>query len=217
MVAIFNMTEKKCVCVMSGSFSPPTFAHLHILTLAKAHLEENGYTVVKGLFLPTNSQYPKPGLAPAPDRVEMCKLLSKEDEWVDVDPFDTLQPKWVDLLTSLRHIQGDYPDCRIFFVCGADLVLRWNEAVWPPDEVRTILDDFGVCMASRTDAIESIVSRVPVLENHLQNVFMIPDNLLNEVSSTHVREFIAKGRSTAGLIPKAIRDYLISKHLLGFK
>ena len=209
--------SSKCVCVMSGSFSPPTLGHLHLLALARDHLiKDKGFTSVKALFLPTNSAYPKPGLAPSSDRVAMCKLLAEEDEWIDVETFDADQDHWVDLLTSLRYIQQKYPDCHIFFVCGADLVLRWNEDVWPDEEVLTILDDFGVCMASRTESIESVVEKVPILKGHLQNTVLITDNLLSEVSSTRVREYIANGRSPLGLISGPVYHYLKDNHLLGY-
>lgn len=203
----------KAVLVLSGSFNPPTNAHLALLTMARNAIEEKGFNVVAGKFVPTHGSYDKPGLANSKQRFDMCKLSCENTDWIIADPFETQQPHWIDCLTSLRHQQSLYPDCKIFYICGSDLVLRWNEPVWPENEVIEILTKFGVLMFSRNIEIETITEKVPVLKGRLQNVVFAPENPMNGVSSTLVRNLLKKGKHATGFISPSVENYIKEQKL----
>ena len=207
------MESKKCVLVMNGSFNPPTVAHLSLLSMARNRIEEEGYTVVKGLFVPTHGGYDKPGLANPKQRVHMCALTAAVTDWIDVEPHDTEQEHWCPVVETLAYIQSKFPDCRLFFVCGADLVYRWNEPVWPPEQVTKIVTEYGVIAASRLDGIETIVSKVPVLKGKEQHLHLITVNPLSEVSSTIFRDLLKHGKLATGMIIPDVERYLNENHI----
>ncbi|OHT09521.1 nicotinamide-nucleotide adenylyltransferase/nicotinate-nucleotide adenylyltransferase [Tritrichomonas foetus] len=207
------MSTKNCVLVLSGSFNPPTNAHLSLISMARNAVEEHGYKVVAARMVPTHGTYDKPGLASPVERTEMCRRACSGSSWITVDTFEVDQPNWTDCLTSLKHQQSGFPDCRIFYICGSDLVMRWNEPVWPDEEVIEILTDFGVCMFSRNVPIETIAEQVPVLKGRLQNVIMAGDNPMLGLSSTFVRNYIQKGLKIAGFVPQAVEDYIEEKKI----
>jgi nicotinate-nucleotide adenylyltransferase len=198
---------------MNGSFNPPTMGHLNLLAMARNTIEDSGFTVVKGLFVPTHGAYGKSGLADPEQRVEMCRLTAALADWVDVEPHDTLQEKWSFVVDTLAFIQTKYPDFRLFFVCGADLVLRWNDPVWPPEQVIEILTKYGVLVASRDGSIKDITEKVPILRGRESNLFLIESNPMGDVSSTLVRTLIGKGKQICGLIAPDVEKMLRNQRL----
>ena len=203
----------KCVLVLSGSFNPPTNAHLSLLSMARNAVEEKGYQVVKAKFVPTHGSYDKPGLANSKQRLDMCKLTCKDSDWIEADSFEVDQPQWTDCLTSLKHQQSLYPDCKIFYVCGSDLVLRWNNPIWPEQEVIEILTDFGIVMFSRNTNVDQISNEVPVLKNRTQNVVPVTSNPMYEISSTLVRDLIKSGKHATGFIAPLVENYIFENSL----
>lgn len=198
---------------MNGSFNPPTVAHINLLAMARNTIEEKGYTVVKGLFVPTHGGYNKPGLATPAQRVEMCRRCAATTDWIEVEPHDTEQEQWSPVIKTLAYIQAKYPDCRLFFVCGADLVLRWNDPVWPPEHVTEIVTKYGVLAASRLDTIESIIEKVPILKGKEEHIHMITNNPMGEMSSTIVRDLLSKGKCISGMVVEHVESYVREQNL----
>ncbi|KAG2489800.1 hypothetical protein HYH03_011749 [Edaphochlamys debaryana] len=64
------------VLVACGSFNPPTLMHLRMAELAADELLRRGYDVWGAYLSPVADSYGKPGLAPAADRVAMCRLAA---------------------------------------------------------------------------------------------------------------------------------------------
>nr|ACR39519.1 nicotinate/nicotinamide mononucleotide adenylyltransferase [Chlamydomonas reinhardtii] len=64
------------VLVAAGSFNPPTVMHLRMAELAADELLRRGYDVWGVYFSPVADSYGKAGLAPAADRVAMCRLAA---------------------------------------------------------------------------------------------------------------------------------------------
>ena len=207
---------KDCVLIMFGSFNPPTNGHAHLLAMAKAKIEENGYHVRKGFFVPTNGKYfNKHSLAADEKRVHMCRLYSIDNDWIDVEPFETEQKDWTRCAVTLQHVQEKSPDCRVFVVCGIDYVQRWNEPCWDEADCLKILKDYGIIVARRQETLENLVSQVKYLqgEGRLDNVYMLDQNVLSEVSSTVVRDLYTHGKYVVGLVPHEVDKYIRENNL----
>lgn len=207
---------KKAVLAMFGCFNPPTNGHLQLLAIARNTLEEKGYTVVKGLFVPTHGGYMlKHGMCSGKQRVEMCRLASKASfGWIDVDPFETEQESWTRVVVSLAHIQSLYPDCRIFIACGIDFVQRWNDPIWAEEDCRKILSDYGLCIASRDGAdLNESFKNIKYINDNTENVFQIGYNILSMVNSTYVRERIEQNKLVTGLLCPFVEEYIVENKL----
>lgn len=208
-----DQATKNCVLCLFGSFNPPTVGHINLLSMAKNLIEDHGYKVKKGLLIPTHGGYDKPGLANPVQRVEMCKLTTSIAPWADVEPHDTQQPQWQRAVVTLAYVQSVYPDCRIFFVCGADLVLRWNQDIWPDEDVIEIVTKYGVIMSSRNETIDSVVSQVNVLKGREQYLYLLKENPMDGVSSTLVRNLIHQNKDITGLLVYECEKYVIEQNL----
>ncbi|GFR44446.1 hypothetical protein Agub_g5657, partial [Astrephomene gubernaculifera] len=72
--------HRPVVLVSCGSFNPPTVLHLRMVDLAAEELMRRGYDVWGAYLSPVADAYGKSGLAPAADRVTMCRLAAAESE-----------------------------------------------------------------------------------------------------------------------------------------
>ncbi|XP_029011540.1 retinoid-binding protein 7a isoform X1 [Betta splendens] len=101
-MAATNLTE--VVLLACGSFNPITNMHLRMFELARDHLEDTGhYTVVKGIISPVGDAYKKKGLIEVDHRLEMASLAADTSDWITVDPWESLQPEWVETAKVVRH------------------------------------------------------------------------------------------------------------------
>jgi nicotinamide mononucleotide adenylyltransferase len=125
------------VLVACGSFSPPTLLHLRLFILASDHARiETNFEVVGGYMSPVSDAYKKVGLAPAPHRVNMCALAVGASKWVDVDPWEAVQPDYVltakvldhfdheinGVLGGVEDVNGNRVKVQIALLAGADLL-----------------------------------------------------------------------------------------------
>lgn len=94
----------KVVLLACGSFNPITNMHLRMFELARDYLEDTGqYKVVKGLISPVGDGYKKKGLIAACHRVEMARIATDSSDWIEVDPWESQQPEWVETAKVVRH------------------------------------------------------------------------------------------------------------------
>lgn len=203
--------SKKCVLALFGSFNPPTNGHAYLLSMGRKRIEKEGYTVVKGLFIPTHGGYKeKSGLAEAKNRVEMCKMFANGNDWIDCDPFETQQKTWTRVVVTLQHIKDTYPDCRVFIVCGIDFVQRWNQPCWEEADCLNILQNYGIIIARRQEKLDNLINEVPYLqgEHKLDNFYEMNENILSEVSSTFVRNLLKEEAPINGLVPHEVIKYI---------
>jgi nicotinic acid mononucleotide adenylyltransferase len=117
------------------------------------------------------------------------------------------------VVDTLSYIQSRHPNIRLFFVCGVDLVLRWNEPVWPPEEVMEIVTEYGVLVASRGETVATVIEKVPVLKGLESGVFTIGMNPMEAVSSTLVRELIGQKKQIAGMVVPEVEKYIREQNL----
>ncbi|XP_053308366.1 nicotinamide/nicotinic acid mononucleotide adenylyltransferase 1 [Spea bombifrons] len=92
------------VLLATGSFNPVTVMHLRMFELARDHLQGTGqYKVIKGIISPVGDGYKKKGLVEASHRLAMAKLAAESSDWVEVDPWESAQPEWIETVRVLRH------------------------------------------------------------------------------------------------------------------
>ena len=113
-----------------------------MFSVARAYLEEQlGWRVLAGLLSPSSFSYlrSKLGQDALGDqvRLEACRVALREEpslaslrDWVNVDPWECAQPRFVDFPEVLRSLQaqvaaddilGPLPGLRVLFLCGQDL------------------------------------------------------------------------------------------------
>ncbi|KAH8836889.1 hypothetical protein MCOR27_010320 [Pyricularia oryzae] len=220
------------VLVACGSFSPITYLHLRMFEMARDHCSLNtNFEVVGGYISPVSDAYKKAGLAPAHHRINMCKLSLASSSWIMVDEYETSvrnpttnEPAYTptaQVLAKLDHeintvlggIQSaDDPNkrtrARICLLAGGDLVLTMSTpGLWAPSDLDVILGPkFGAFIVERsgTDTEEALAS----LQRYRDNIWVIPQVIQNDVSSTKIRLFLKKNLSIRYLIPDPVVRYI---------
>jgi nicotinamide mononucleotide adenylyltransferase len=88
------------VLVACGSFSPTTFLHLRMFSLAYDYVKSNtNFTVVGAYLSPVSDAYKKVGLAPAHHRIAMAEQAvhtrTSTTELLMVDPWEAIHAEYM--------------------------------------------------------------------------------------------------------------------------
>ena len=191
------------VLLACGSYSPPTSLHLLLFESARNHLMFSSpqLDIVGGLISPVHDAYGKPSLVPAAHRVEMCRRAAASSPWVATSAWETLQPGWSTTASSMAayasFIAEAYPHgpVRLLLLCGADMLESLLvPGLWADEDVDTILGDYGVAVIERVGLdLPALIDANPKLRKHASSIYVVPQRVVNNVSSTVVRQMIGEG------------------------
>ena len=171
------------VALIGGSFNPPHVGHL-----LAAHYVRATEAVDEVWLVPADHHPFGKALVPFQHRLNMCELLCADAAgWLrasDVEHTLGGEGRTVD---TLRHLSTRFPDVRWTLVVGSDIVQElpsWKE----PDALRTL-------------------ARVLVLNRagHPSKEAVGP--AMAHVSSSEVREALARGGDVRHLVPRSVLAY----------
>ena len=183
-------TDKpRTVGLVAGSFNPPTIAHEELVYAAGFHVDEV-VCVVPGIL--PHKEYFGATLA---QRLEMlaaavelpCSIATSE------------KGLFIDIARESREHYG--PEVRLSFVCGRDAaerMLNWDYG--RPGAVQEMLGEFELLVAPRGGHFTPPAEyRDRIRALHVRGGH-------EEVSSTEVRERIARGEPWEHLVPEGVRE-----------
>lgn len=211
----------KPIAILGGTFDPVHYGHLGLARAAFAQLE-----LQQLLLLPTGSPYQKGGFAFAAGthRTNMLKLAFQFDSQVLVDERElrrTGATYTFDTLVELRAEIGE--EASLVWLIGSDAFSKLDS--WHRWRELFALTHFAVIdrathkLATANCSAELLKEVEPrfagLVDTHVSPggavVFLGPSP--PPVSSTEIRERIARGESIRGLTPDAVCDY-IEQHKL---
>jgi len=180
----------RSVALLGGSFNPPHVAHLMAAYWALATQD-----VAEVWLLPTFRHPFGKALAPFEDRVRMCELAARHVRGVGVCAAEGElrdDPLVGKTARTLEHLTAKHPDHRFALLVGADIL---------PDTDKWY----------RWDRVQALARIVVVGREGYPAVPGSPS--LPRISSTEVRDRIARGEDVSGLVPRKVRDYLAERGL----
>jgi len=178
------------VAIFGGSFNPPHVAHV----LAVAYVLSTA-DVDRLMLVPTfKHPFGKP-LAPFDDRVRMCELAMAPLPSVEVSRIEERLDGASLTLHTLEAIKQEHPDWDLRLVMGADLLIeadKWFRF----EEVRKLAPPIVLGRAGFEQA-------------------GAPPPILPAISSTRIRELIARGRwmELAALLPRHVMEHVRARGL----
>lgn len=187
--------------ILGGTFNPIHNSHLY---LAEAFREALGLD--KLLLIPTNTPPHKSarGLAPAADRLAMCRLAAEGRAYLEVSDYEAGRGEPSYTYRTLEYLRSVYPGDTLYFLMGADMFLTILE--WRNPE--RIIGSAVLCAAARQPgelpALEAQQKRLEPLGARCRVLTLPPKPL----SSTQVREAVMAGKSIANMVPAAVADYI---------
>ena len=178
------------VALFGGSFNPPHLGHL----FAALYVLET--RAVDELWLVPTFHHPfEKALAPFADRFEMCRSMAAAlGPRVRVSDIEARLAGASRTLRTVERLRQEAPGVDFSLVIGGDLVGEvdtWFGAA----ELRALVDFV-------------VVDRSPSPSAH--------GLAMPAVSSTEIREALARGEDVSGRVSRSVLDYIASRGLYGF-
>lgn len=189
----------KKIALYFGSFNPIHQGHLIIAQhVVNAGLCDELWFVVS----PHNPHKNRLDLAPAEDRLEMCKLAVENHPFIKVSDIELQLPTPSFTIQTLDALKEKYPDSNFSIVMGQDSVE--NLHTWKQYEDILKYPIFYYPRLS-SDAKDIVVSTISITK--------LADAPIIELSSTQLRADIRNYISIHYRTPKAVVDYIGVKGL----
>lgn len=193
--------------VFGGTFNPIHNGHVH---LARGYLRALGLDEV--LFIPTNVPPHKEAgdVLPPAHRLAMCRLAVQGQPGLAVSDIEIRRAGKSYTVDTLRALAQEYPGDTLYFLMGADMFLTVNE--WNGfDEIARLA---VLCTASRHEGEwPGLQAHARLLERQYGARCHIEAIPVLDVSSTQVREALARGEDARGLVPPPVADYIAQNGL----
>jgi nicotinate (nicotinamide) nucleotide adenylyltransferase len=184
--------------ILSGTFNPPTLAHLALAKAALEHVDEVLFVLPR--VLPHKS-YEGVGF---PARLEMLRNAIPSGPYsLAVADFGM----FADIAKECRTVYG--PRVKFRFVCGRDAAERflgWDYG--KPGVIAEMLEEFDLLVAAR----QGDVQRPAGLESRIHTLAMPPE--YDDLSASSIRGKIARREAWQHLVPESIVG-LVREHYGG--
>ncbi|HIS20661.1 MAG TPA: nicotinate (nicotinamide) nucleotide adenylyltransferase [Candidatus Spyradocola merdavium] len=200
------MSSKTRVGLMGGSFDPIHLGHIAIAGEARDALQLSHV-----LFLPSGRPPHKAHLGASPaQRLEMTRLAVEPLPWAQASDVEVCRQGTIYTVDTLQILSSQHPEAAFYYIIGADTLLdlpNWRNTQKVCTLCRFIcLHRPGVADEAIGTALEDLRSRYGA------QVHLVPASG-PDISSTEVRRRVARGQSTEGLLPCAVRAYIDRENL----
>lgn len=170
--------------IFGGSFNPPHRNHKSIAL----DLISNGY-VNEVIYVPTGNKYNKKDLIDAFDRVEMLKIMTRNNENLLVADYE-VKSVLTYTYQTLDYFKNLYPNDEIYFICGTDNLKEIT--TWKNYEY--ILNNYKLLVVKRNnDNIKDILKKLN------KNSIIITNIITQDTSSTKIRNRLINGEEAIDL------------------
>lgn len=215
------------VGLLGGTFNPVHNGHLAIARQTREALD-----LERVVFIPTGAPPHKPheNLASAKDRYAMVRLAIASDPSLSLSDVDVRRPGKSYSIDTIRLLQKEFgAETRLYFLIGLDAFLEFP--TWRAPETLLTLCSFVVlsrpgqsfqalsalpliprlpqASLMDLDAGRSVRLDAPVDSQSLICLRLPPSN----VSASDIRARLARGVSTANLLPPAVESYILQHHI----
>lgn len=176
-----------------GSFNPVHVGHLIIANhiLNEANIDRLWFVVS-----PQNPFKTESGLLNEFHRLQLLRLATEDDNRIKVSDIEFNLPRPSYTVNTLAYLEEKYPDHRFSIVMGSDSFQNLHK--WKNAEV--IVRNYPI-----------IVYRRPgfEVENTLGADLTIAEAPLLQISATHIRKWIAEGKSVRYLLPDKVLEEIL--------
>lgn len=191
--------------IMGGTFDPIHNGHLEIAEAVRRECALDGV-----LLLPAGDPPHKQRTVDREDRLRMAQLAAQTQSGLSVSEIEVRREGTTYTVDTLRALHRDQPETEWMYIIGADTVGVAHQ--WRSFEEVAQLCSFAVVGRPGTDlaVLESSMER---LKREYGAEIRRVDAQGPEISSTEIREKVAKGESIVGLVPDAVAGYIHEKGL----
>ena len=185
--------------IFGGTFSPPHYGHI-----AAARSFARELSLDRLIIMPANIPPHKQITDITPHaRLEMARLAFDGMENTEVSDYEINTPGKSYTANTLTHLRSD--DTELYFLCGTDMFTTL-EHWYRPDIICSLAT---IVLAKRdTDNDEDIERANETLKSKFGASTIVLTHTPRILSSSLVREKIAKGEDVSALIPPSVLRYI---------
>ncbi|MGN0674833.1 MAG: nicotinate (nicotinamide) nucleotide adenylyltransferase [Oscillospiraceae bacterium] len=195
--------------IFGGSFDPVHNGHVNLVKQIYSKVELDQIIVMPTAISPfkqNNERKP----ASCADRFEMCRLAFADMDFVIVSDYEISLSEVSYTVNTLRHFREVYPDDKLFFIMGSDMLLSFEK--WR--NYREILSMCTIIAASREDGqtdMDKLEAQAEKLRSFGEVLLVNTDAY--EMSSTEIREKIKKNCNISCYVPENVVKYILEHKL----
>ncbi len=188
-----------------GSFNPVHHGHLIVARYIAEYLG-----VAQCVLVPSASPPHKPadGLAPASDRVAMCRLAVAGDRQFEVSDWELTQPGPNYTINTIRHFRTALSaGAQVFWLIGMDTLPEletWYHAAELVELCTIVTAARPGCAAPETARLLQAFS-ADQAARLLRHIVPSPEI---QIAGREIRARVAAGRSIRYLVPEPVRQYI---------
>ena len=195
MIATRTPGHVERVGIFGGTFDPIHLGHLILAQVALEELDLDRIIFVPAAISPYTQDQP-PAATPR-DRLEMIRTAINEEPRFSVDDRELARKGPSYTIDTVRSLLGDYPGVRFLYLIGADQLKDlsgWHEF----HDLKNLVD-FAVF--DRSDNGHAGIADYPVVHRRI------------DISSTEIRERLAKGLDVRYYLPSTVHDHIMTHSL----
>ncbi len=191
--------------IFGGTFNPVHLGHEHLLkqVLEKVKVDR---AIVMPSKIPPHKQ--AENLASEEDRLEMCRLAFSKLDRVCISDYEFTRKGKSYSLYTVKHFRQLYPDDRLYFIMGSDMLLSFCE--WYHYE--EILSMCGIICLSRCDDDTDKLEKYAEKLREKADVIILNVEPL-EISSTEIRERLKKHLDCSCYLNENVVQYIKENNL----
>ncbi|GAA6235461.1 nicotinamide/nicotinic acid mononucleotide adenylyltransferase 1 [Lates japonicus] len=139
------------------------------------------------------------------------KLLTAEQNNDEVDTVKYTKKRRIEenyFEGSSHQKRRDSP--QLMLLCGADVLESFGiPNMWKQEDIAEIVGRFGlVCITRSGNDPYKFIHQSDMLWTYRKNIHVVHEWVTNEISATHVRRALRRGRSVRYLLPDAVVHYI---------
>ncbi|XP_068453598.1 nicotinamide/nicotinic acid mononucleotide adenylyltransferase 1 [Clinocottus analis] len=137
-------------------------------------------------------------------------LAAEKSNDDDVDTVNYVKKRRVEenYLNELsHHTKKDGP--HLMLLCGADVLESFGVPnLWKQEDIAEIVGFYGlVCITRSGSDPNKFIHKSDMLWKYRKNIHVVHEWVTNEISATHVRQSLRRGRSVRYLLPDNVVNY----------
>lgn len=185
--------------IVGGTFDP-----IHVGHVAMAEAAADCAGLDRVLIVPVNlPPHRAAAIAPAPDRLEMCRLAAAGHPRLEVSDLELGRPGPSYTVDTLRSLAAERPGVELHLVLGWDAareIRSWHE----PDEVMRLAQLVVVSRPGYPTPAPGDLAAAGIDPSRAVRC----DAPTPDVESTDIRRLVEQGGSMAGLLEPAVEAYV---------
>lgn len=191
--------------LFGGTFNPVHKGHTKALRAVCGEIPPEKIIIMPAKIPPHKEA---PGLASGKDRLEMCRLAFSEFENAEISDFELKRQDKSYSYYTVKHLSESYPDYRIMFVVGSDMLLSFDK--WHRFE--DILGMCGLVCVSRENGDASRLEEKAESLRKYGEIQIVKSEPF-EISSTEIRRMLKNNLDTSCYLDEIVVKYIMENNI----